>query len=450
MVKKFFGTDGIRGVVGKDPITPEFMVRLGFAAGKVFAAKGGSGKPEGKATVLIGKDTRLSGYMLESALQSGLAAAGADILLAGPIPTPGVAYLTRALRLNAGIVISASHNPYQDNGIKFFSSEGKKLPDAIELEIESFLDRSTDLPYSQDTGKARRVTDASGRYVEFCKQTFPDTLSLTGKKIVLDCAHGATYQVAPTVFRELGAEVVVIGAEPDGMNINRDCGALHPEALIKTVLSEKADFGVAFDGDGDRLMMIDSNGRLFDGDQLLYVIARSKSHDGKGVVGTLMTNLAIENALNSLGIDFVRSAVGDRYVHEKLVEKQWVTGGEGSGHILCLDKHTTGDGIVSALQVISALLESQSALADTFRGIELYPQVLRNIRLAATIEPSVFAEIEEIGDHASDQLGANYRVLLRRSGTEPLLRVMVEGPDQDIVDVEVKKLVNEIERVLQH
>ncbi len=450
MAKKFFGTDGIRGVVGKDPITPEFMVRLGFAAGKVFAAKGGSGKPEGKATVLIGKDTRLSGYMLESALQSGLAAAGADILLAGPIPTPGVAYLTRALRLNAGIVISASHNPYQDNGIKFFSSEGKKLPDAIELEIESFLDRSTDLPYSQDTGKARRVTDASGRYVEFCKQTFPDTLSLTGKKIVLDCAHGATYQVAPSVFRELGAEVVVIGAEPDGMNINRDCGALHPEALIKTVLSEKADFGVAFDGDGDRLMMIDSNGRLFDGDQLLYVIARSKSHDGKGVVGTLMTNLAIENALNSLGIDFVRSAVGDRYVHEKLVEKQWVTGGEGSGHILCLDKHTTGDGIVSALQVISALLESQSTLADTFQGIELYPQVLRNIRLGAAIEPSAFAEIEEIGDHASDQLGPNYRVLLRRSGTEPLLRVMVEGPDQDIVDVEVKKLVNEIERVLQH
>lgn len=450
MAKKFFGTDGIRGVVGKDPITPEFMVRLGFAAGKVFAAKGGSGKPEGKATVLIGKDTRLSGYMLESALQSGLAAAGADILLAGPIPTPGVAYLTRALRLNAGIVISASHNPYQDNGIKFFSSEGKKLPDAIELEIEGFLDRSTDLPYSQDTGKARRVTDASGRYVEFCKQTFPDTLSLTGKKIVLDCAHGATYQVAPSVFRELGAEVVVIGAEPDGMNINRDCGALHPEALIKTVLSEKADFGVAFDGDGDRLMMIDSNGRLFDGDQLLYVIARSKSHDGKGVVGTLMTNLAIENALNSLGIDFVRSAVGDRYVHEKLVEKQWVTGGEGSGHILCLDKHTTGDGIVSALQVISALLESQSTLAETFQGIELYPQVLRNIRLAAKIEPNVFTEIEEIGDHASDQLGTNYRVLLRRSGTEPLLRVMVEGPDQDIVDVEVKKLVNEIERVLQH
>ena len=440
----------MRGVVGQDPITPEFMVRLGFAAGKVFAAKGGSGKPEGKATVLIGKDTRLSGYMLESALQSGLAAAGADILLAGPIPTPGVAYLTRALRLNAGIVISASHNPYQDNGIKFFSSEGKKLPDAIELEIESFLDRSTDLPYSQDTGKARRVTDASGRYVEFCKQTFPDTLSLTGKKIVLDCAHGATYQVAPSVFRELGAEVVVIGAEPDGMNINRDCGALHPEALIKTVLSEKADFGVAFDGDGDRLMMIDSNGRLFDGDQLLYVIARSKSHDGKGVVGTLMTNLAIENALNSLGIDFVRSAVGDRYVHEKLVEKRWVTGGEGSGHILCLDKHTTGDGIVSALQVISALLESQSTLAETFQGIELYPQVLRNIRLAAKIEPNVFTEIEEIGDHASDQLGTNYRVLLRRSGTEPLLRVMVEGPDQDIVDVEVKKLVNEIERVLQH
>ena len=450
MAKKFFGTDGIRGVVGKDPITPEFMVRLGFAAGKVFAAKGGSGKPEGKATVLIGKDTRLSGYMLESALQSGLAAAGADILLAGPIPTPGVAYLTRALRLNAGIVISASHNPYQDNGIKFFSSEGKKLPDAIELEIESFLDRSQDLPYSQDTGKARRVTDASGRYVEFCKQTFPDTLSLTGKKIVLDCAHGATYQVAPSVFRELGAEVVVIGAEPDGTNINRDCGALHPEELIKNVLSEKADFGVAFDGDGDRLMMIDSNGRLFDGDQLLYVIARSKSHDGKGVVGTLMTNLAIENALNSLGIDFVRSAVGDRYVHEKLVEKQWVTGGEGSGHILCLDKHTTGDGIVSALQVISALLESQSTLAETFQGIELYPQVLRNIRLAAKIEPNVFTEIEEIGDHASDQLGPNYRVLLRRSGTEPLLRVMVEGPGQDIVDIEVKKLVNEIERILKH
>ena len=429
MAKKFFGTDGIRGVVGQDPITPEFMVRLGFAAGKVFAAKGGSGKPEGKATVLIGKDTRLSGYMLESALQSGLAAAGADILLAGPIPTPGVAYLTRALRLNAGIVISASHNPYQDNGIKFFSSEGKKLPDAIELEIESFLDRSTDLPYSQDTGKARRVTDASGRYVEFCKQTFPDTLSLTGKKIVLDCAHGATYQVAPSVFRELGAEVVVIGAEPDGMNINRDCGALHPEALIKTVLSEKADFGVAFDGDGDRLMMIDSNGRLFDGDQLLYVIARSKSHDGKGVVGTLMTNLAIENALNSLGIDFVRSAVGDRYVHEKLVEKQWVTGGEGSGHILCLDKHTTGDGIVSALQVLSVLCDKKQSLSQSLDGVELYPQVLKNVRLESSVSAEQFSRAKNLGEKSGEKLGERYRVLIRQSGTEPLIRIMVEGED---------------------
>ena len=429
MAKKFFGTDGIRGVVGQDPITPEFMVRLGFAAGKVFAAKGGSGKPEGKATVLIGKDTRLSGYMLESALQSGLAAAGADILLAGPIPTPGVAYLTRALRLNAGIVISASHNPYQDNGIKFFSSEGKKLPDAIELEIEGFLDRSTDLPYSKDTGKARRVTDASGRYVEFCKQTFPDTLSLTGKKIVLDCAHGATYQVAPSVFRELGAEVVVIGAEPDGMNINRDCGALHPEALIKTVLREKADFGVAFDGDGDRLMMIDSNGRLFDGDQLLYVIARSKSHDGKGVVGTLMTNLAIENALNSLGIDFVRSAVGDRYVHEKLVEKQWVTGGEGSGHILCLDKHTTGDGIVSALQVLSVLCDKKQSLSQSLDGVELYPQVLKNVRLESSVSAEQFSRAKNLGEKAGEKLGERYRVLIRQSGTEPLIRIMVEGED---------------------
>jgi len=429
LAKKFFGTDGIRGVVGQDPITPEFMVRLGFAAGKVFAAKGGSGKPEGKATVLIGKDTRLSGYMLESALQSGLAAAGADILLAGPIPTPGVAYLTRALRLNAGIVISASHNPYQDNGIKFFSSEGKKLPDAIELEIEGFLDRSTDLPYSQDTGKARRVTDASGRYVEFCKQTFPDTLSLTGKKIVLDCAHGATYQVAPSVFRELGAEVVVIGAEPDGMNINRDCGALHPEALIKTVLREKADFGVAFDGDGDRLMMIDSNGRLFDGDQLLYVIARSKSHDGKGVVGTLMTNLAIENALNSLGIDFVRSAVGDRYVHEKLVEKQWVTGGEGSGHILCLDKHTTGDGIVSALQVLSVLCDKKQSLSQSLDGVELYPQVLKNVRLESSVSAEQFSRAKNLGEKSGEKLGERYRVLIRQSGTEPLIRIMVEGED---------------------
>ena len=447
-IRKYFGTDGIRGRVGEDPITPDFMLRLGYAAGKVFSKNLDPDKGQ-HPQVLIGKDTRLSGYMLESALQSGFSAAGVDVLLAGPLPTPGVALLTRVMRLNAGVVVSASHNPYQDNGIKFFSAQGDKLADSVELEIEENLNHSPGSQVSSDLGKAKRVVDAVGRYAEFCKSTFPQDLDLSGMHIVLDCAHGATYQVAPTVFKELGASVSLIGNEPNGTNINDNCGALHPNAVRDRVRLENADIGISFDGDGDRLMMVDSEGLIYDGDQLLYVIAaNSKEGRAGGVVGTVMTNLAIENAFKTLKIPFLRSAVGDRYVHEKLRQKEWTLGGEGSGHIICLDKHTTGDGIVSSLQVLAALRRSQQSLAQCLSSIVLYPQVLNNIRIENKLTDIQFACAQNFGKKLSVKLGSEYRVLIRESGTEPLLRVMVEGEDGYSVDQAVKELVEEIRSIL--
>ena len=447
-LRKYFGTDGIRGAVGNDPITPDFMLRLGYAAGKVFS-KTRASEAAGRTKVLIGKDTRLSGYMLESALQSGLAAAGVDVLLTGPLPTPGVAYLTRVLRLSAGIVITASHNPYQDNGVKFFSAQGNKLSDVVEFQIEQYLAQGPDAVVSDDIGKAKRVVDSVGRYAEFCKSSFPQTLDLSGMRLVLDCAHGATYQVAPAVFRELGATVTVMGGEPDGININLNCGALHPEAVRDRVLHENADIGISFDGDGDRLIMVDAEGVIYDGDQLLYVIAsHRKLGDQDGIVGTLMTNLAIENGFKSLNIPFLRSAVGDRYVYEKLIENNWVLGGEGSGHIICLDKHTTGDGIVSALQVLAALRQSQQTLAQCLSAVRLYPQLLHNIRLVRKLNDGELVQIQEVGGIISEQLGPKYRVLIRESGTEPLLRIMVEGESNTVVEKAIKALADSIQTLL--
>ncbi|MBC8006637.1 MAG: phosphoglucosamine mutase [Prolixibacteraceae bacterium] len=428
-IRKYFGTDGVRGRVGESPITPDFVMRLGHAAGRVLAA--GQDLPTGEhAAVLIGKDTRISGYMLESALQAGLSAAGVDIYLAGPMPTPAVAYLTRALRLQAGIVISASHNPFEDNGIKFFSADGNKLPDAVEHAIEARLEQPLEILPSAQLGKARRLNDAAGRYIEFCKSTFPNHLDLRGLKLVVDCAHGATYHIATHVFHELGAEVVTIGAQPDGININRDCGATHPQALAKAVKAHRAHLGVAFDGDGDRLTMADRDGALYDGDQLLFVIAQfRKEHKilKGGVVGTLMTNLGMEQALAGIGVAFARAAVGDRYVLEKLVEKGWQLGGENSGHIICLDKHTTGDGIVSALQVLHALRAEGKGLAQMCNGMRLYPQVLVNVKTRKGFDFEVDEQIIAALKATRSRLGSKGRVLLRASGTEPVLRVMVEG-----------------------
>ncbi|MDC1311417.1 phosphoglucosamine mutase [Burkholderiales bacterium] len=447
--RKYFGTDGIRGLVGEDPITPEFMLRLGFAAGNVFLRKSAP-TSAGRVKVLIGKDTRLSGYMLESALQSGLAAAGVDVLLAGPLPTPGVAYLTRVLRLSAGIVISASHNPYQDNGVKFFSAQGSKLSDSIESDIEHQLNAGAEVITSEHIGKAKRVVDAVGRYTEFCKSTFPEEHDLSDLRIVVDCAHGATYQVAPAVFSELGATVIVIGNEPDGTNINSNCGTLYPTAIRERVLQEKADIGISFDGDGDRLTMVDESGTIFDGDQLLYAVAsHRKLKNQGGVVGTLMTNLAIENGFKGLNIPFVRSAVGDRYVYEKLIENGWVLGGEGSGHMICLDKHTTGDGIISALQVLAVLRESQKSLAQCLSSIELYPQLLHNIRLENKLNERQMTRVQALGEATAKRLGSKYRVLIRASGTEPLLRVMVEGECEDVVAEAVEGLSHAIELVIR-
>jgi phosphoglucosamine mutase len=428
-IRKYFGTDGVRGRVGESPITPDFVMRLGHAAGRVLAA--GQELPPGEhASVLIGKDTRISGYMLESALQAGLSAAGVDIYLAGPMPTPAVAYLTRALRLQAGIVISASHNPFEDNGIKFFSADGNKLPDAVEHAIEARLDQPLAIMPSAQLGKARRLNDAAGRYIEFCKSTFPNHLDLRGLRLVVDCAHGATYHIATHVFHELGAEVVSIGVQPDGININRDCGATHPQALAKAVKAHRAHLGVAFDGDGDRLTMADQDGKIYDGDQLLFVIAQfRKKHKllRGGVVGTLMTNLGMEQALAALGIPFERAAVGDRYVLEKLVEKDWQLGGENSGHIICLDKHTTGDGIVSALQVLHALRAEGQGLAQLCNGVRLYPQVLVNVKTRKGFDFEADEQIRAALKATRTRLGSKGRVLLRASGTEPVIRVMVEG-----------------------
>ncbi|MDD5240115.1 MAG: phosphoglucosamine mutase [Sulfuricella sp.] len=430
MTRKYFGTDGVRGKVGEAPITPDFVMRLGYAAGRVLAASE-KRLPQGEhPAVVIGKDTRISGYMLESALQAGLSAAGVDVLLLGPMPTPAVAYLTRALRAQAGIVISASHNPFEDNGIKFFSASGTKLPDGIERAIEKALDDPMQTMPSARLGKARRINDAAGRYIEFCKSTFPSELDLRGMKIVVDCAHGATYHVAPPVFHELGAEVIAIGNQPDGLNINHECGATSPRALQEAVKQHQADLGIALDGDGDRLVMVDGSGELFDGDQLLYVIAKYRHQHGLlkgGVVGTQMTNLGMEHALDKLKIPFARSKVGDRYVMEMLGERGWQLGGEGSGHILCLDRHSTGDGIVSALQVLLALRETKSTLSGFTKDLTLYPQVLINVPVAKGFDCR--EDVTVLAKQAEAELALNGtgRVLLRASGTEPVLRVMVEG-----------------------
>ncbi len=449
MSKQYFGTDGIRGKVGEHPITPDFVMRLGYAAGRVLATADSKTK---RPAVLIGKDTRISGYMFEAALEAGLSAAGVDVLLVGPMPTPAVAYLTRALRAQAGIVISASHNPYYDNGIKFFSAEGAKLPDAIEHAIEAELDKPMQVMESAKLGKARRIDDAAGRYIEFCKSTFPSHLDLHGLKIVLDCAHGATYHVAPPVFHELGAEVIAIGNKPDGLNINEQVGSTHPQALQKAVVEHQADLGIAFDGDGDRVMMVDAGGNLLDGDQLLYIIALSLYAKGKlkgGVAGTLMTNLALEHALAKHQIPFARANVGDRYVLELLNEKNWKLGGENSGHILTLDKHTSGDAIIAALQVLHAIKQSGKTLTQMRAELVLYPQVLINV----TYQPKAnqakldlnMPQLQNAVKSAEAELKGTGRVLLRASGTEPKIRVMVEGQDAKLV----QKLAEEITEVVK-
>ena len=430
MTRKYFGTDGVRGKVGAAPITPDFVMHLGYAAGKVLAARRRDAAE--RPTVLIGKDTRVSGYMLESALEAGLSAAGVDVLLVGPMPTPAVAYLTRALRLSAGIVISASHNPYDDNGIKFFSGDGAKLPDATESAIERELARPLKCMTSARLGKARRLDDAAGRYVEFCKGTFPPHLHLRGVRIVVDCAHGAAYHIAPHVFHELGADVETVGTSPDGFNINAGVGATSPQALEAAVRRHKADLGVALDGDGDRLVMVDAAGRRYDGDQLLYVIARHRKRAGElrgGVAGTQMSNLALEHALARLKIPFARARVGDRYVLELLHQRRWQLGGENSGHIVCLDKHTTGDGIISALQVLRALTEGRTTLASAAGALALYPQTLINVRTRGRSDVLAQREVKRAVAEAQADLDGGGRVLLRPSGTEPVIRVMVEGRD---------------------
>jgi phosphoglucosamine mutase len=449
MSRKYFGTDGVRGRVGEAPITPDFVMRLGYAAGRVLTGLDSHLEKGAHPAVLIGKDTRISGYMLESALQAGLSAAGVDILLTGPMPTPAVAYLTRALRAQAGIVISASHNPFEDNGIKFFSAEGTKLPDAIEHAIEAALDEPMRVMPSAQLGKARRIDDAAGRYVEFCKSTFPNALDLRGLKIVLDCAHGATYHVAPAVFHELGADVVAISHQPDGLNINHECGSTHPGALQREVMRQGADLGIAFDGDGDRVVMVDSAGNLLDGDHLLYIIARQRHAAGKlggGVVGTLMTNLALEQALAQQGIPFARARVGDRYVLELMNEKGWLLGGENSGHILCLDKHSSGDGIIAALQVLHAARKSGLSLQALAADLTLFPQVLVNVTVKQRIDLDGNAAIQNVVKAAERELNGSGRVLLRASGTEPKVRVMVEGRERG----QVEGLAQRIADIVRH
>ena len=447
MTRRYFGTDGVRGKVGKAPITPEFAMRMGFAAGTVLVKHAGTAKGEHPA-VLIGKDTRVSGYMLEAALESGFSAAGVDVMLVGPMPTPGVAYLTRALRLQIGVVISASHNPYDDNGVKFFSSGGTKLADEVEAEIEAQLDRPIRCKDSRQLGKARRIDDAVGRYVEFCKSTFPQSLDLRGLKIVVDCAHGAAYHVAPHVFHELGAEVVAIGVSPDGYNINDKVGATFTDTLSREVKTQAADLGIALDGDGDRLIMVDAQGRRYDGDQLLYVIARARAEESslQGVAGTLMTNLALEQAIRKMGVDFERAKVGDRYVLELMQQRGWILCGENSGHIICLDKHSTGDGIISALQVLAAIRSSRSTLAAISRDLKLYPQVLVNIPAPRGFDWQCQPKIVQAVSDAERLLGAAGRVLLRSSGTEAVFRVMVEGRDRKKVNMLARRLAAVVTR----
>jgi phosphoglucosamine mutase len=425
MTKRYFGTDGIRGRVGAYPMTPEFILKLGWAAGRVLAAGG-------RNMVLIGKDTRISGYMFESALEAGLSAAGVNIHLLGPMPTPGIAYLTRTLRASAGIVISASHNRYYDNGIKFFSHDGLKLPDEVEFAIEATLERPMEIVESDRLGKAERVVDAAGRYIEFCKSTIPAGTILRGLKIVVDCAHGATYNIAPEVFEELGAEVVPIGTQPDGLNINNACGTVAPKSLRVAVIDHQADIGVAIDGDGDRLIMVDSCGEVVDGDELLYIIANARHRSdmlGGGVVGTLMSNLGLEQALASLGVPFKRAAVGDRYVLEMLQQAGWKLGGESSGHIICLDRTTTGDAIISALQVLHVLVSMDRGLHEIKTGMSKYPQTLINVPISDFSDFKSSERVQQAVKDAKRDLAGRGRVLLRPSGTEPLVRVMVEGQD---------------------
>ena len=429
MSRKYFGTDGIRGRVGDYPITPEFVMKLGWAAGKVLSRTG-------TKKVLIGKDTRISGYMLESALEAGLSAAGIQAALLGPMPTPAIAYLTRTFRAEAGIVISASHNPYYDNGIKFFSHDGTKLPDEVELAIEAMLDQPMDCVPSELLGKASRINDAAGRYIEFCKSTFPSEMHLDGLTMVLDCAHGATYHIAPAVFEELGAKVIRTGVQPNGININDKVGSTAPAALIAAVKEHGADLGIAFDGDGDRLAMVDHTGALLDGDQLLYIMARDADRRGTlngGVVGTLMSNMALELALAELDIPFKRAKVGDRYVMELLKAHGWKLGGENSGHVISLDHNSTGDGIVASLQVLRAMVDEQRSLHELGQELQLYPQVLINVRFVAGTDPLADSEVQQRVASAEEQLAGAGRVLLRKSGTEPLIRVMVEGADAELV-----------------
>ncbi|MFZ4528194.1 MAG: phosphoglucosamine mutase [Undibacterium curvum] len=441
MSRKYFGTDGIRGRVGVTPITPDFVMRLGYAAGKVLAKAGHVG--EGRPTVLIGKDTRISGYMLEASLEAGFAAAGVDVMLSGPMPTPAVAYLTRALRLSAGVVISASHNPYDDNGIKFFSAQGNKLPDEVELAIEAELEKEMLCVSSDHLGKAHRLRDANGRYIEFCKGTFPTELDLRGMKIVVDCAHGAAYDIAPHVFHELGADVIAIGNAPNGLNINDKVGATAPDALALAVRANHADLGIALDGDADRLVMVDRHGKIYNGDQLLYLMVLDRLATGPvaGVVGTLMTNMAVEVALQKLDVGFSRAKVGDRYVLEQMHERGWLLGGEGSGHLLCLDKHSTGDGIVSALQVLSALKRSGKTLDECISGLVLYPQTLLNVRVTPGFNWQDNAALVAEKTKVEAELGNRGRVLIRASGTEPLIRVMVEADDADLAASSARRLV---------
>ena len=441
MSRIYFGTDGIRGTVGQAPITPDFVLRLGHAVGRVLKSH------QQKATVLIGKDTRISGYMLESALEAGFASAGVDVLLTGPLPTPGVAYLTRALRLDLGVVISASHNPFGDNGIKFFSARGEKLPDAWEQEVEAALAETPCWVDSAALGKARRLDDAQGRYVEFCKSTVSAEFTLKGLKLVIDGAHGAAYQVAPSVFHELGAEVIAIGCSPDGLNINDGFGATHPDALVSAVRAHHADYGIALDGDADRLQLVDAGGRLYNGDELLYLMVLdrlARGHPPKGVVGTLMTNLAIEQALRARGIEFVRTKVGDRYVLEELLARGWQLGGEGSGHLIVLDCHTTGDGLVSALQVLQAVVRSGRSLAQLLEGVALFPQVLVNVRLVPGQDWQRSPALAALQQDVLAELGKRGRLLIRPSGTEPLLRVMVEAQDATLAESCAQRLADAV------
>ncbi|QIM68358.1 phosphoglucosamine mutase [Basfia succiniciproducens] len=438
--RKYFGTDGVRGKVGTFPITPDFALKLGWAAGKVLAS-------QGSRQVLIGKDTRISGYMLESALEAGLAAAGLSAAFIGPMPTPAVAYLTRTFRAEAGIVISASHNPYYDNGIKFFSAQGTKLPDEIEEAIEAMLEQPIDCVESAELGRASRIKDAAGRYIEFCKGTFPTELSLSGYKIVVDCANGATYHIAPNVMRELGAEVIEIGTSPNGMNINEKCGATDIKALKAKVLETKADVGLAYDGDGDRIMMVDHLGNVVDGDQILFIIAREDLRAGKlkgGVVGTLMSNMSLEISLKTLGIPFIRANVGDRYVLEKMVENDWKLGGENSGHIIIADKNTTGDGIIASLAVLTAMAQHKLSLNELASAVKLFPQVLINVRFSGGANPLESDAVKAVAAEVEKRLAGKGRILLRKSGTEPLIRVMVECSDAELARKSAEEIVEAV------